>query len=57
MGDSFMRRRMYSDTPTRKIEMMNGTRQPHELNVWGVIAFWTRILTSSEANSPSVAVI
>jgi hypothetical protein len=43
--------------PTKKIEMMNGTRQPHALNASGDIAFWTSSVTISDMKSPSVAVI
>ena len=53
---SFIRRRMYKDMPTKKIESKNGNRQPHLVKVSGVIAFCTTRMTANDTNSPSVAV-
>ena len=57
MGDSFIRIRMYRDTPTKKIEIKKGMRQPQLPNASRLIEFWTRRITASEMNSPNVAVI
>jgi hypothetical protein len=57
MGDSFILRRMYSDTTTSAIEMRNGRRQPHARKASADIAFWTRRMTASDTNRPRVAVI
>jgi hypothetical protein len=57
MGDSFILKRMYSETPTSSTEMRKGSRHPHEEKDAAVIEPCTTRMTASETKSPSVAVI
>jgi hypothetical protein len=56
IGDSRMRIRTYSETPTSPIERMNGSRHPHAENASLLIERCTIRITASETNRPSVAV-
>ncbi|MNL89119.1 hypothetical protein D3C87_2192500 [compost metagenome] len=55
-GDSFIDRRIYTDTPSSRIDTRNGMRQPQVSKLGPVISRHSRI-TISDRNRPSVAVV
>jgi hypothetical protein len=57
IGDSFIRSRMYNEVATSTIDSRNGIRQPQSANASAPRSCCTPRITSSDMNSPSVAVI
>src|SRR6187402_3743728 len=56
-GDSFILRRIQTETPSRMQETRNGTRQPQAANASLPRKACTASTTISDRNSPSVAVV
>ena len=56
-GVSCSFRRMYSAPPTRTNEIRNGTRQPHDANVFASTERRAIKMRPSAANMPTVAVV
>ena len=56
-GDSFMLKRMYTDTASNRMDTMNGTRQPQSTNAASPMAVRVPRITISDRNRPSVAVV
>ena len=56
-GDSFIDRRIHTLTASRAIETRNGTRQPQSAKASSPIQVRVPRITSSDRNSPSVAVV
>ena len=56
-GDSFIDRRIHTLIASSAIETMNGTRQPQSAKASSPSEVLTPMITSSDRNSPSVAVV
>ena len=56
-GDSASCIRIHTETPSRKMETRNGTRQPHSAKAAGDMTQRSPRMTSNEANRPAVAVV
>ena len=56
-GDSFILRRMYSDTPSRMNESRNGMRQPYSRNASSPSHTRVAPITPMLKKNPSVAVV
>src|SRR5260370_17905998 len=56
-GDSFRRRRIQTETPSKTTETRNGMRQPQAANSGSPSAERVNRITSSDRNRPSVAVV
>src|SRR5829696_2540245 len=59
IGDSFIFNRIYTETPTRNIDIQNGYRHPPHsaLNCSSVMLSFTSMITPRATNKPSVAVV
>ncbi|MNH41394.1 hypothetical protein D3C79_1028870 [compost metagenome] len=56
-GDSLSCRRIYTEMASSRIDNKNGTRQPQASNTSVPMAVRQAMITSSERNSPKVAVV
>jgi len=52
-----MLKRMYTDTPSRRMETRKGTRQPQSANASSPMTVRVPRITISDRNRPSVAVV
>ena len=55
--DSFIDKRIQTDTPSRKTETRKGMRQPHSAKASSPIALRVARITIRDRNRPSVAVV
>jgi hypothetical protein len=56
-GDSFIDMRIHTEMASSSTETRKGIRQPQASNSFVSIAARTPVITSSDRNSPSVAVV
>ncbi|MNT97489.1 hypothetical protein D3C72_2398260 [compost metagenome] len=56
-GDSFIFRRIQTDTPSSSAERRNGMRQPQSAKASLPISVWMPRMISSERKRPRVAVV